>query len=82
MLKVDDWMNLDGELAATVDNFSTEIIDKAWKYNMLPFHEKCFPPSSQNRIIELFDDRKVPKMIPFIYYSRIIAIKIYRLNQQ
>ncbi len=82
ILKFSERLKLDDRLAATVDNFSTEIVDKAWKHNVLSFGEKFLPCHDRISGVVLLCERNIPYMLTYSYYSEIIAAGICRLDQQ
>ncbi len=82
ILEFSERLKLDGRLAATADNFSTEIVDNAWKYNVLLFGEKLFPYKGQVSGTVLLTEHRFPRLINFYYYSEIMTVRICRLNRQ
>ncbi len=81
MLEFGERLKPDDRLAATVDSFSTEIVDKAWMYNVLYFIEKSFPNYDGGRTV-LFNEHGFPYLKIYCYYSEIMAVRIYRLHRQ
>ncbi|MCP4353156.1 MAG: hypothetical protein GY795_47500 [Desulfobacterales bacterium] len=82
MLKFSEMLKPDDELAETVDSFSTEIIDKAWMYNVLFFLEKAFPYDGRVSGTVLFSENRVRNLLLYYHYSKIMAAKICSLNRQ
>ncbi|MCP4352054.1 MAG: hypothetical protein GY795_41855 [Desulfobacterales bacterium] len=81
MLKFSERLKPDDRPAATVDSFSTEIADKAWMHNVFFIEEKWYPCDGRSRKV-LSSEYRFPALPVFYYYSKIMAVRIYRLHRQ